>query len=133
MQQVEFEALTGKKVSAEQYAEIEKVYMAAYAMDKQEFCAAWKAGETLHIMGELVKNVQSLTKWRDNWKKQMDEAEEKAKDAAYVLLNGADEHNDESMKEAAINLVGLAAVVRFDVENGFKLSDEERSYILNNI
>ena len=47
MQQVEFEALTGKKVSAEQYAEIEKVYMAAYAMDKQEFCAAWKAGEML--------------------------------------------------------------------------------------
>lgn len=133
MLQKEFEALTGKKVTAAEYAEIEKVYMAASGMDKQEFCTAWNAGKLCYIVDELVKSVQELTKWRDHWKKQMDEAEEKAEDAAFVLLNGANEHNDEDMKEAAIALVGMKTAVRIDVENGFKLSEAERDYILENL
>lgn len=44
MLQKEFEALTGKKVTAEEYAEIEKVYMAIDNMDKEEFCAACGKG-----------------------------------------------------------------------------------------
>ena len=133
MLQKEFEALTGKKVTAEEYAEIEKVYMAIDNMDKEEFCAAWNEQKFGYIVGELVKQVQELTKWRDHWKKQMDEAEEKAEDAAIALLYGANKHNDEGMKEAAINLVGLDAVVRLDVENGFELNQRERDYILENL
>lgn len=133
MLQKEFEALTGKKVTAEEYAEIEKVYMAIDNMDKEEFCAAWNEQKFGYIVGELVKSVQGLTKWRDHWKKQMDEAEEKAEDAAFVLLNGANEHNDEDMKEATIALVGMKAAVRIDLENGFKLSEAERDYLLENL
>ena len=133
MLQKEFEALTGKKVTAEEYAEIEKVYMAIDNMDKEEFCAAWNEQKFGYIVGELVKSVQELTKWRDHWKKQMDEAEEKAEDAAIALLCGANKHNDEGMKEAAINLVGLDAVVRLDIENGFGLNQRERDYILENL
>lgn len=133
MLQKEFEALTGKKVTAEEYAEIEKVYMAIDNMDKEEFCAAWNEQKFGYIVGELVKSVQGLTKWRDHWKKQMDEAEEKAEDAAIALLYGANKHNDESMKEAAINLVGLDAVVRLDIENGFELNQRERDYILEKL
>lgn len=133
MLQKEFEALTGKKVTAEEYAEIEKVYMAASGMDKQEFCTAWNAGKLCYIVDELVKSVQELTKWRDHWKKQMDEAEEKAEDAAFVLLNCANEHNDEDMKEAAIALVGMKTAVRIDLENGFKLSEAERDHLLENL
>ena len=133
MLQKEFEALTGKKVTAEEYAEIEKVYMAIDNMDKEEFCAAWNEQKFGYIVGELVKSVQGLTKWRDHWKKQMDEAEEKAEDAAIALLYGANKHNDEGMKEAAFNLVGLDAVVRLDIENGFELNQRERDYILENL
>ena len=133
MLQKEFEALTGKKVTAAEYAEIEKVYMAIDNMDKEEFCAAWNEQKFGYIVGELVKSVQGLTKWRDHWKKQMDEAEEKAEDAAIALLYGANQHNDESMKEAAINLVGLDAVVRLDIENGFELNQRERDYILEKL
>lgn len=133
MLQKEFEALTGKKVTAEEYAEIEKVYMAASGMDKQEFCAAWNEQKFGYIVDELVKQVQELTKWRDHWKKQMDEAEGKAEDAAFVLLNGANEHNDEDMKEAAIALVGMKEAVYIDVKEGFKLSEAERDYLLENL
>lgn len=133
MLQKEFEALTGKKVTAEEYVEIEKVYMAIDNMDKEEFCAAWNEQKFAYIVGELVKSVQELTKWRDHWKKLMDEAEEKAEDAAFVLLNSANEHNDEDMKEAAIELVGMKTAVRIDLENGFKLSEAERDYVLENL
>ena len=63
----------------------------------------------------------------------MDEAEEKAEDAAFVLLNSANEHNDEDMKEAAIALVGMKTALRIDLENGFKLSEAERDYLLENL
>lgn len=133
MLQKEFEALTGKKVTAEEYAEIEKVYMAIDNMDKEEFCAAWNEQKFGYIVGELVKSVQELTKWRDHWKKQVDEAEERARAAAFVLLNGANEHNDEDMKEEAIALVGMKEAVCIDVKEGFKLSEAERDYLLENL
>lgn len=133
MLQKEFEALTGKKVTAEEYAEIEKVYMAIGNMDKNAFCAAWNEQDFGYIMGELVKNVQQLTKWRDHWKQQLDEAEEKAADAAFVLLRGANEYNDSKMKEAAIELVGMQNAVRIDIEIGFNLCDAERDYLLDKI
>lgn len=120
-------------MTAEEYAEIEKVYMAIDNMDKEEFCAAWNEQKFGYIVGELVKSVQELTKWRDHWKKLMDEAEEKAEDAAFVLLNSANEHNDEDMKEAAIALVGMKTAVRIDLENGFKLSEAERDHLLENL
>lgn len=37
------------------------------------------------------------------------------------------------MKEAAIALVGMKTAARIDVENGFKLSEAERDYILENL
>ena len=133
MQQKEFEALTGKKVTAEEYADIEKVYMAIDGMDKETFCAAWNEQKFGYIVDELVKQVEDLRKWRDHWKAQMDEADEKEQDAAYVLLNGANEHDDEDMKEAAIKLVGIDTAVRIDIENGFDLNEEERNYVLENL
>ena len=133
MQQVEFEALTGKKVTAEEYAEIEKVYMAVDGMEKAEFCAAWKEQKFGYIVDELVKQVHKMAQWRENLKEQLDEADEKEQDAAFVLLNGANEHDDEDMKEAAIKLVGLDTAVRIDIENGFTLNERERDYILENL
>ncbi|WP_373172699.1 hypothetical protein [Prevotella merdae] len=130
MLQKEFEALTGKKVTAEEYADIEKVYMAIDNMDKEEFCAAWNEQKFGYIVGELVKSVQELTKWRDHWKKKLDEAEERARGAAFVLLKGANEHNDEDMKDEAIYLVGMKEAVSIDLKEEFKLSEAERDYLL---
>ena len=133
MQQKEFEALTGKTVTAEEYADIERVYMAIDGMDKQEFCAAWNEQKFGYIVDELVKQVEDLRKWRDHWKEQMDEAEEKAEAAARMLLEKAEMYGDGDLKTAAIDLVGLEQVVLIDVEEGYKLSNVERDYILENL
>lgn len=133
MLQKEFEALTGKKVTAEEYAEIEKVYMAASGMDKQEFCTAWNAGKLCYIVDELVKHVRALEEVRDRKKAQVDAAEKKAEAAARMLLAKADMYDDGDLKTAAIDLVGLIQVVLIDVEEGYKLSNVERDYILENL
>lgn len=133
MQQKEFEALTGKTVTAEEYADIEKVYMAIDGMDKETFCAAWNEQKFGYIVDELVKEVENLRKWRDHWKAQMDEADEKAEAAARALLEKANQYDDGELKTAAIELVGLQQVVLIDVEEGYKLSGEERDYILENL
>ena len=133
MQQKEFEALTGKTVTAEEYADIERVYMAVDGMDKQEFCAAWNEQKFGYIVDELVKQVEDLRKWRDHWKEQMDEAEEKAEAAARMLLKKAEMYGDGDLKTAAIDLVGLEQVVLIDVEEGYKLSNVECDYILENL
>ena len=133
MLQKEFEALTGKKVTAEEYAEIEKVYMAACGMDKQEFCAAWNAGKLCYIVDELVKHVRALEEVRDRKKAQVDAAEKKAEAAARMLLAKADKYDDGDLKTVAIDLVGLMQVVLIDVEEGYKLSNVERDYILENL
>lgn len=129
----EFESLTGLKVTAEEYADIEKVYMAAYGMDKQEFCAAWKDGKLCYIVDELVKHVQALEEVRDRKKAQLDELDEKATATAEMLLRKANSYEDAELKKAAIELVGLQRVVLIDVEHGYKLSAAERDYILENI
>ena len=133
MQQKEFEALTGKKVTTEEYADIEKIYMAIENMDKQEFCAAWKAGCFFYIMDEMVKRVQALEEVRDCMKKELDAANEKVEAAARMLLNKAGKYGDSDLKAAAINLVGLRQVVLIDVKMGYRLSETEREYILKNL
>lgn len=133
MLQKEFEALTGKKVTAEEYAKIEKVYMAASDMDKQEFCAAWNAGKLCYIVDEIVKHVRVLEEARDHKKAQVDAAEKKAEAAARMLLAKADKYDDGDLKTVAIDLVGLMQVVLIDVEEGYKLSNVERDYLLENL
>lgn len=133
MQQKEFEALTGKTVSAAEYAEIEKVYMAADGMDKQEFCAAWKAGKMAYIVDELVRTAEGLRKWRNEYRQKLDDADDKDEAAALAMLEAAYKHEDEGLKAAAVKLVGIEMVTRLDVENGWPLSERERDYILENI
>lgn len=133
MLQKEFEALTSKKVTAAEYAEIEKVYMAIDNMDKEEFCAAWNAGKLCYIVDELVKHVRALEEVRDRKKAQVDAAEKKAEAAARMLLAKAGKYDDGDLKTAAIDLVGLMQVVLIDVEEGYKLSNVERDYILENL
>lgn len=42
MTQKEFEERTGLKTGVEEYVSIERMYMAAGNMDKDEFCRCWR-------------------------------------------------------------------------------------------
>jgi hypothetical protein len=133
MQKQEFESLAGMKVSDAEYKDIERVYMSADGMGKQEFCVAWRDGKLAYIVDELVSRVESLERVRDRWRDKIDEAEEKSEAVARVLLRKAEELGDGELKSAAIDLVGIMSVTLTDVEKGYSLSEAERQYIIENL
>ena len=53
--------------------------------------------------------------------------------AALALLGAANKYNDKDLKSEAICAVGLDAVVRMDIKHNFKLDEEERDYILQEL
>lgn len=64
MNKQEFEALTGKSVTAEYYARFESAYMnASQSFDKQKFCNAVRKAkpETLELIFDLSERVNAKT------------------------------------------------------------------------
>lgn len=57
MTQTEFEQRVKKSVTAEEYAEIEKIYMSC-PLDKDEFCMSWKNKKDL-IVDSLYDELES--------------------------------------------------------------------------
>ncbi len=127
MQQKEFEMLTGKTVTAEEYEKIENAYMALPDMDKHDFCEKWAAGELTEIVYTLSESVkESLRK--------VEYKELVMKTVAYSLLQTAQSTDDEDLKADikldAIKLVGYGNVVKICLEKGYPLSEQDRRYIL---
>ncbi len=127
MQQKEFEMLTGKTVTAEEYEKIENAYVALPDMDKYDFCEKWAAGELTEIVCALSESVkESLRK--------VELKESVMKTVAYSLLQTAQSTDDEDLKADikldAIKLVGYGNVVKICLEKGYPLSEQDRRYIL---
>ena len=57
MTQKEFQDLTGRKVTEEEYRNIEKMYYAVPNMDKREFCKRWVQTGNNPLTIELTKQV----------------------------------------------------------------------------
>lgn len=58
MLQTEFEQLTGIKVSTEDFETIHNMYMEADDIDKQTFCKAYKEGDFLSIVPDIINSVK---------------------------------------------------------------------------
>lgn len=150
MQQKEFERLTGASVSPEEYAGIEKAYMAAGGVDKRTFCAEWRViggSETVKAMAgrsavleaqldgarreverlnELVKRqtgiIGDMRTAADDLNKELRGlAAERANLAIVLLENG--------LEERAVSLLGCAYVVSVKCSAGLELTKEDRRYI----
>lgn len=126
MQQKEFETLTGKTITAEEYEEIENAYMALPGMTKQEFCEKWAAGELEEVVYALSE-IANESLWKASVMKAV----------AYSLLQTAQSVDDEELKENiklnAIKLVGYDKVVKICLEKGYPLSEQDRRHILANL
>lgn len=133
MLQKEFETLTGKTVTAEDYTAIDRIYMAAYGMDKQEFCTAWRENDMRAIADELTKNIGALERKTDRLEQNLKASEERQLAAATAMLRKAEAYKDNELKQAAIEMVGLKAVTHIDLKNLWQLNEEERAYILDAI
>ena len=82
MTKQEFEARTGLKVSSEDYARIEKMYMAAGNMDKDMFCAEYKKVGTSVLVTELFRQVLVLKGQLEERNNELDDAAQRRADVA---------------------------------------------------
>lgn len=76
----EFEALTGKKVTAEQYEYIERIYLAAPNVDKKQFCYEWRKAhlDELETVVDMAEANHKQYAALEEWKRTAEEAQVEA-------------------------------------------------------
>jgi hypothetical protein len=132
MTKQEFEARTGLKTNSEDYARIEKMYMAAGNMDKDLFCAEYKKVGTSVLVAELFRQVLVLKGQLEERNNELDDAAQRRADVAEFLVGKAAVHKDddgEDFYRVALRIAGRNACVRTKLEYGYPLNGEDISFL----
>ena len=132
MTKQEFEARTGLKTNSEDYARIEKMYMAAGNMDKDLFCAEYKKVGTSVLVAELFRQVLVLKGQLEERNNELDDAAQRRADVAEFLVGKAAVHEDddgEDFYRVALRIAGRNACVRTKLEYGYPLNGEDISFL----
>ena len=130
MKQSGFEKLTGRTFTNDEFAEINRIYHAIDdIIETKDFSECWRKFDNRTIFNKLVRKIEKLKEFE----KLCDNMEANLNAAALALLWAANKYNDEDLKSEAICAVGLDAVVRMDIKHNFKLDEEERDYILQEL
>ena len=132
MTKQEFEARTGLKTNSEDYARIEKMYMAAGNMDKDLFCAEYKKVGTSVLVAEVFRQVLVLKGQLEERNNELDDAAQRRADVAEFLVGKAAVHKDddgEDFYRVALRIAGRNACVRTKLEYGYPLNGEDISFL----
>ena len=130
MKQSGFEKLIGRTLTNDEFAEINRIYHAIDdIIEPKDFSECWRKFDNRTIFNKLVRKIEKLKEFE----KLCDNMEANLNAAALALLGAANKYNDEDLKYEAICAVGLDAVVRMDIKHNFKLNEEERDYILQEL
>lgn len=131
MTKQEFEERTGLRTDAEEYAKIEKMYMAAGEMDKDEFCRCWRQTGKNPLTRVLARQAEILRGKLEERNNELEDAQEKKMELAKFLLGKAQAYNhDTDFRREAVRLIGEWGVVRLKLLEGYELWDEEREFLL---
>lgn len=130
MTQKEFEERTGLKTDAEEYATIERMYMMAGNMDKDEFCKRWRQTGKNPLTVSLANTANALIMQLEKRNKEFNDVKENTIDHVRFLLGKAHAYEDTDFRREAVRLIGEREVVRLTMEEGYPLWDEDRKYLL---
>lgn len=130
MTQKEFEERTGLKTDAEEYAAIERMYMVAGNMDKDEFCKRWRQTGKNPLTVSLANTANALIMQLEKRNKEFNDVKENTIDHVRFLLGKAHAYEDTDFRREAVRLIGEREVVRLTMEEGYPLWDEDRKYLL---
>lgn len=129
MTQKEFEIRTGLTVSADEYAGIEAVYMAAGEMDKDVFCAEWKKIGGSRLVMDLFGEVMRQRGEIERLKGDEQESRKLLSEAAEYLIEKSSERDDNGMRRQACRLIGEREVVMYKLNYDQMLCDEDIVWI----
>lgn len=133
MTQQEFQDLTGRKVTEEEYKGIEKMYYAVPNMDKHEFCKRWVQTGNNPLTIELTKQVVLLNGMLEERYNEAKDCHSKMEELAWFLIGKSAAYDDTDFYNEAIRIVGRKAAILHKIKMGYPLWKEDREYIKNNL
>lgn len=133
MTQQEFQDLTGRKVTADEYRNIEKMYYAVPNMDKHEFCKRWVQTGNNPLTIELTKQTVLLKGMLEERNNEAEDCHCKMEELAWFLIGKAVAYEDSDFYKEAIRIVGQKAAILHKIKMGYSLWKEDREYIKDNL
>lgn len=133
MTQQEFQDLTGRKVTEEEYQGIEKMYYAVPNMDKREFCKRWIQTGNNPLTIELAKQATIANGMLEERNNELADCHNKIEELAWFLIGKAAAYDDTDFYNEAIRIVGQKAAILHKIKMGYSLWKEDREYIKNNL
>lgn len=135
----EFEKLTGKQYSDEDYKEIESAYTSVEDISKQEFADMWvSAGaRTKSFIIKMSKEnkareLELKLELRDAQLATKTIKERHAK-VVNALFESACENEDDHLREICIEEMGARTYLRKKLENDYELLQEDKDLILQEL
>ena len=116
-------------LSADEYAGIEAVYMAAGEMDKDVFCAEWKKIGGSRLVMELFGEVMRQRGEIAHLKGEKQESRKLLSETAEYLIEKSSERDDIGMRRQACHLIGEREVVMYKLNYYQALCDEDIVWI----
>ena len=133
MTQQEFQDLTGRKVTEEEYQGIEKMYYAVPNMDKREFCKRWIQTGNNPLTIELAKQATIAHGMLEERNNELADCHTKMEELAWFLIGKAAAYDDTDFYNEAVRIVGRKAAILHKIKMGYPLWKEDREYIKNNL
>lgn len=127
MTREEFEARMGNTVTPEAWEGICELYFNSTDIDGWDaFIDDYKLHGTSKILACIWRRFQLNRDVEEINKKKVQAAAEK-------LVFLADDAHDPDAYQAAIELVGIPYIAKFKIENGIRLNEAEKTYILEHL
>ena len=133
MTRIEFQDLTGRKVTEDEFQVVEEMYYAVPNMDKHEFCKRWIQTGNNPLTMALAKQATILAGMLEERNNELDDSHSKMEEFAWFLIGKAAAYQDTDFYKEAIRIVGQKAAVLHKIKMGYPLWKEDREYIKNNL
>lgn len=119
----EFFKRTGIETTAEEFDGIHRMYLAAGAMCKDDFCTAYKGlnKTSAPLALTLTQTVESREQKIDELRAEIDTLKTDRDEAAEQLVCKAHELNDKELLAIAIAMIGTREVVMTTLRHGLHL------------
>lgn len=131
MTQQEFERLAGHKIDSNSYELIERIYNEV-SFSKNEFVAEVKCMSSgLDICESSI--VLELLRKTEGYEKAYLEECNKNIERAHLLIGKACAYGDTDLYNEAINMIGIADVVKYKVVNNLPLWERDQRFLLKEL
>lgn len=135
MTKEEFIKRTNIDITDEEYADIERIYMAAGSMGKDSFCKAYKGitKDCASLMMWLTWSVEEKDKYINKLEQGLRGFNEERLAMAEFLISKAHALEDTDLHSQAVKLIGGKEVVLITMNLGLPLFEGDIKYINDNL